>query len=319
MHLAPIVLFVYNRPWHTEQTLRALQQNDLANESALCIYADGPKQNASNEELRKIEEVRKLIRKELWCREVQIIESGINKGLADSVIDGVTEIVNRYGKIIVLEDDLVTAKGFLKYMNTALEKFENADQVMQVSGYIFPLQIKARSDSFFLPMATSWGWATWKRAWAFFDPMAKGYEKLKSDSILASQFDLNDAYSYSSMLISQMEEKKISSWAIRWWWGIFNKNGLTLFPDASLVKNIGFGSEGTHTRGADPFLLTAFNSNYFISNFPTQLKINKEIFKRITSYLMKSNSNNRGTSKLENGIEIIKKLLLAKSKQRISS
>ena len=138
--LAPIVLFVYNRPWHTEQTLNALMQNELADQSVLYIYADGPKENATEEQLKKIEEVRHVIRTKKWCKEVHIIESEKNKGLADSIINGVTEIVNKYGKVIVLEDDIVTSKGFLKYMNEALELYKEEDKVYHISGYMFPVK-----------------------------------------------------------------------------------------------------------------------------------------------------------------------------------
>ena len=129
MKLAPIILFVYNRPWHTEQTLRALMANELAAKSELYIYADGPKPNATDEQLQKIHEVRQLIRQEQWCDKVHIVESEKNKGLADSIIGGVTEIVNKYGKIIVLEDDIVPTTGFLQYMNDALEMYKDDEQV----------------------------------------------------------------------------------------------------------------------------------------------------------------------------------------------
>lgn len=308
-NLAPIVLFVYNRPWHTEQTLNALMQNELANESVLYIYADGPKEKATLDQLKKIDEVRRLIRKTKWCKEVNIIKAEKNKGLADSIIDGVTEIVNKYGKIIVLEDDLVCAKGFLSYMNTALDKFADEEKVMQVSGYMFPLQVIPKGESFFLLMATSWGWATWKRAWDFFDPSAQGYHELKTNKTLSNKFDLHGSYPYSAMLISQMENRQLSSWAIRWWWCIFKKRGLALFPDCSLVKNIGYDLEGTHTHGRDPFFLNDFDSKYFIRNFPSYIKVNKSIFKILTSYLVSAGNYNGNPSKLVKGIRMIKKVL----------
>jgi GT2 family glycosyltransferase len=117
--LSPIILFVYNRPSHTEQTLKDLMQNELADQSVLYIYADGPKENATEEQIKKINEVRQLIRSKTWCKEAHIKEAEKNKGLADSIIDGGTEQVNKYGKVIVLEHDLITARGFLKYMNKA--------------------------------------------------------------------------------------------------------------------------------------------------------------------------------------------------------
>lgn len=134
--MAPVVLFVYNRPMHTEQTLEALHQNELADESILYIYADGPKGNLTKDAIEKIIRTRRVIRKKKWCKEVHIIESTHNKGLADSIISGVTDTVNRYGKAIVLEDDVVTSKGFLRYMNDALVMYEHDAGAMHISGFI---------------------------------------------------------------------------------------------------------------------------------------------------------------------------------------
>ena len=135
--LAPIVLFVYNRPAHTLSVLESLKTNAFAAESILYVFSDGPKENASAEDFEKITKVRSIVKEQKWCKEVQLIESPINKGLAKSVIEGVTKIVNTYGKIVVLEDDLIVAEGFLKYMNDALNKFEKDEPVMQISGYCF--------------------------------------------------------------------------------------------------------------------------------------------------------------------------------------
>lgn len=282
MNLAPIVLFVYNRPWHTEQTLIALMQNELAQNSILYIYADGPKEDASPDTIAKMQETRTIIRKKNWCKEVYIIEAERNKGLAESIIDGVTHVLNKFKKAIVLEDDLITSTGFLQYMNDALRKYVNAENVMQISGHCFPVSaIKKKNSSFFIPFCTSWGWGTWQRAWNKFDKNASGYERLKTDPKLEMEFNLDNSYFYSKMLINQMESKNIDSWAIRWWWSIFKENGISLFPDKSLVKNIGFDTSGTHTQGNDPFFLNDFDVSYFIHYFPATTAINKEYFEEI--------------------------------------
>ena len=140
MSYAPIVLFVYNRPEHTRQTLEALAANTLAQESDLFIYADGPKEDATEEQLERIRKVRAIVRSQQGCKSVTVIESDTNKGLAASIILGVTETVNKYGRIIVLEDDIVTGKYFLEYMNTALKKYENEKQVWEITGFRSPVQ-----------------------------------------------------------------------------------------------------------------------------------------------------------------------------------
>jgi hypothetical protein len=243
--LAPIVLFVYNRPWHTRQTLEALTKNDLAIQSTLLIYADGPKANATPDQLNSIAEVRQVIREKQWCKEVIIIESSVNYGVDDSVIHGVTETINKYSKVIVLEDDLITSVGFLKYMNDALILYEDEPKIMGISGYNFP--IKANKEStFFIKSSNAWGWATWKRAWTFFNPNAGLlYDEIIKDNKTIAKFNFNNSIKYSEML-KNCYQKIDKPWDIRWYASIFLKNGFYLFPYKSLIQNIGWDNSGTH-------------------------------------------------------------------------
>lgn len=287
-NLAPIVLFVYNRPWHTKQTLNALMQNELADQSILYIYADGPKENASGDSICKINEVRKLIWSQKWCKEVIIIESGNNMGLANSIINGVTEILNKYEKIIVLEDDIVASRGFLIYMNEALNKYKNEDLVMQISGHMFPIKIKATARAILLPFTTSWGWGTWQKSWRYFDPIAEGYEVLKENKLLSYKFDLDGSYPYTEMLIEQMEQNSLNSWAIRWWWTVFKKSGLVVFPDKSLIKNIGFDGSGVHSGSNDIYKDLKWVNNYKIIKFPELIDIDVKKYLLLKSYFART-------------------------------
>ena len=174
-----------------------------------------------------------------------IFENSVNLGLANSVIKGVTEVVNKYGRGIVLADDLLTAPGFLRYMNDALDRYENEEKVMQISGHMFDVDIEAETDAVFLPFTTSWGWATWKRAWSKFDPSAAGYDLLREDKSLRHKFDLDGTYDYFAMLERQLKGK-VNSWAIRWYLSVFMLNGISLFPTKTLVYNFGFDGSGTH-------------------------------------------------------------------------
>lgn len=288
MELAPIVLFVYNRPWHTKQTLEALMRNDYADQSTLFIYCDGAKENASEELLSRVKEVRTIIREKNWCKEVVIIEQKDNLGLADSIINGVTEIVNKYGKIIVLEDDIVTSVNFINYMNTALQRYENEFIVKQISAYAFDLECEKKNSAYFIPLTTTWGWATWKRVWVEINFNSQDYLELKSNNKLRKQFNLDDSYNYSSMLITQMESKRISSWGIRFWWNVFKNKGLVLHPDYSLVQNIGFDNSGVHCDDSDFGTTNNWNSNYIITNYPSKINIEQKKFKQLKLYL-KSN------------------------------
>lgn len=262
MTLAPIVLFVYNRPAHTHRTVEALLKNEEAKESDLIIYSDAPKENAAAETVR---EVREYISSITGFRSVSIVERDRNYGLANSIIDGVTTVVNQYGRIIVLEDDLVVTPHFLDFMNSALDKYENEQRVIQISGYMFPVKVKIKEDALFLPLTTSWGWSTWRRAWQRFDPDAKGYAQVKADMALRDRFNLNGAYDYFSMLEAQLEGR-VDSWAIRWYLATFLFEGLTLFPRQSLVNNVGLDGTGTHgdrTNRMSNIIQTSFVCEHF--------------------------------------------------------
>jgi GT2 family glycosyltransferase len=245
--LAPIVLFVYNRPWHTRQCLEALMKNDLADQSILYIYADGPKESANEEQLQRIKEVRQLLREKKWTREVNIIEAEKNKGLTNSIIEGITFQVNMHSRVIVLEDDIVISSGFLKYMNEALKIYEQEEKVFGISGYTYPTVSKDLPETYFLRMGSSWGWSTWKRAWdnLNFD-VPDLIERLKTRENY-KKFNVG-GYPYFEMLLTQNKEFS-DTWDIQWYASLFLANGFFLFPKKSLSKNIGFDNSGTHCDG----------------------------------------------------------------------
>lgn len=277
---APIVLFVYKRPAHTRQTVEALQQNPLAAKSELIIYSDAARHE---QDALAVREVRQYVHAISGFKSVTVIEQEKNLGLANSVIAGVTEVVNRYGRVIVLEDDLVTAQGFLDYMNRALEKYRDDRQVMQVSGYMFPVQVHSGTDTFFLPFTTSWGWATWKRAWSVFDADASGYALLKQDAALRKSFDLEGAYPYFEMLEMQ-QRRKVDSWAIRWWLSVFLQHGLILYPRISKVFNIGFDGTGAHCGDTSVRQMTLVKSIENIT-FPENIAVDSQVQNRVYQYL----------------------------------
>ena len=239
--LAPIVLFVYNRSKHTCQTLEALLANELAAESDLFIYSDGPKRPEDEAEVLA---VRELIKGVDGFNSVTIIEREHNLGLTKSIILGVTEIVNRFGRIIVLEDDIVTSPYFLQFMNDALSLYENKEQVVAIQGYTFPLGIPL-PDTFFLHHTGCWGWGTWRRGWALFDPDGEKHLEALKKSQLTTSFDHNGAYPFTKMLQNQVTGK-IDTWDILWYASTFINQGLNLYPGGSLVKNIGLDGSGVH-------------------------------------------------------------------------
>lgn len=249
-NLAPTVLFVYNRPWHTEQTLNALMLNELASESILYIYCDGAKEDATVEHKQNIIEVRKVVRKKQWCKEVHIIESKLNKGLANSIISGVTEVIDTHGKVIVLEDDLITSKYFLKYMNSGLEYYENRKTVYSISAdrppyKYFNIPEDYEYDVFVSLRSFSTGWATWKDRWNNVDWSLNFMESFlkKTEQIEAFNRGGEDL---TNMLILQ-RESKIDSWAIRFVAAHFINHAVAILPCVSYIDNIGFDGTGIHS------------------------------------------------------------------------
>jgi len=282
-NLAPIALFVYNRPQHTQRTIKFLQQNELAAETRLYIFSDGAKTSNDDE---KVAEVRAIINKTEGFKSVKIIERKENAGLANSVIAGVTQLINDYGQVIVFEDDLVTSPHTLTYFNDALNRYRNEEKVMHIGAYMYPLKSESLPQSFFYRAATSWGWATWASAWAHFEP--------NIDTLL-NQFDAKKKAAFSienSMNFwKQMQEfkkGKNNSWAIRWYASIFLKDGLTLNPAQSLVNNIGHDGTGVHS-GINDIYNVIINPKP-ITQFPEIIKENEAAYQTIKNFL----SNRKG-------------------------
>ncbi|MDY0905109.1 glycosyltransferase [Pedobacter sp. CFBP9032] len=277
-NLAPIALFVYNRPQHTERTLKFLQQNELAAESRLFIFSDGPKKLHDED---KVAEVRSIIKEIDGFKSVKIFEKKENSGLANSVIAGVSQIIKDYGQVIVFEDDLVSSPYTLTYFNEALHRYREEEKVMHIGAYMYPLKTKNLSQSFFFRAATSWGWATWGRAWKNFEP---------DIDTLMSQFDHKKKAAFSidktMNFWKQMEEfkkGKNNSWAIRWYASIFLKGGLTLNPAQSLVNNIGHDGSGVHS-GINNIYNVAINPKP-ITQFPTVIEEDKTAYEMIKAFL----------------------------------
>jgi hypothetical protein len=242
MALAPIALFVYNRPAHARRTVEALQNNELARDSDLIVFSDAAKGNESESSVRK---VRDYIGSVQGFKSVRIVERETNFGLARSIIEGVTEVCGAYGRVIVIEDDLVTSRHFLRFMNEALETYMNDDRVASIHGYWYPVDSPV-PETFFLRGASCWGWATWSRAWELFErDGARLLAELRRQN-LANYFDLDGAIPYTWLLSEQIAGKN-DSWAIRWHAATFLANRLQLSPGRSLVQNIGFDGSGIHT------------------------------------------------------------------------
>ena len=265
-NLAPIVLFVYNRPSHTRQTVEALKHCKQAVGSDLYVFADGPKENASAEIREKISEVREFIHSIDGFRSVTIEEAEKNKGLANSVIAGVSKVVERYGRVIVVEDDLIVSSHFLGFMNQSLDLYEHDGKVLCINGYSIVKEPPIKQSTYFQYGADCQGWATWQRGWDVFVSDAQYLmDTIIQSRKLRSRFTYHGTYPYVEMLQNQIDGK-IDSWAIRWYASALIKGGLCLYPSRSLVQNIGFG-DGTHCHDDNCYQATVV-ADESITDFP---------------------------------------------------
>lgn len=257
---APILLFVYNRPEHVRQCIASLQANELAAQSPLFIYSDAAKTPESRE---GVEQTRQFIRTIQGFKEVTIIEREQNWGLARSIIDGVTTQVNRFGRVIVMEDDLIAAPYFLQFMNDALETYKDEPRVGHIQGCDFT-QDASLPDTFLIKWTGSWGWATWDRAWKLFNPNGKELLRQLEERNLTRRFDFNGTYGYTRMLRRQIEGKN-NSWAIRWNTSLFLADILSLNAGRSLIQNNGFDGSGTNCGGGG-----LYNSTLWLNPLPVE-------------------------------------------------
>lgn len=284
-NFAPIALFVYNRPQHTARTLKFLQQNVLAAESRLFVFSDGFK---SAEDEKGVMEVRELTKNIYGFKNVKLIHQKQNLGLAQSIISGVTELVNEYGKVIVFEDDLLSSSYTLSYFNEALERYQNESKLMHISAYMYPLaSADDLPETFIYRAVHSWGWATWKRAWDHFNP--------NIDELIASfdQKKINDFSIDGKMNFwKQMQGFKAgknNSWAIRWYASVFLNGGLSLNPSKSMINNIGHDGTGVHSNIENMYNVSVHQ--HLIKEFPSTVEENSKAYQMVRAFLSKRKGN----------------------------
>lgn len=245
-NLAPVIVFVYNRAEHVEKMITQLAACDFAQDTNLYIYSDGAKKES---DVAGVNAVRQFCENIKGFKSTHVVKREKNYGLAQNIISGVSEIILKHGKIIVMEDDLIVHKDFLLYMNTCLEKFKDNKKIWHISGWNYPVSFDSLPDILPIKLMNCWGWATWADRWCFFE---KNPEKLvKSfDKKMIKAFDMdNSGYFWSQVLGNY--SGKLNTWAIFWYAAIFLNNGLCINPKISLVTNIGHDGSGTHKSKAD--------------------------------------------------------------------
>ncbi len=278
--MAPIALFVYNRPEHLLRMLANLKKNEGAADSVLYVFSEGPKENANEEERKRIREVRQIIREIKGFKEVIISEALTNKGCANSIVEGISKVLEKHERVIVLEDDILTHHLFLSFCNAGLELYKDEETIKQIGGFMFPskspLPIVLISKVNFV-----WGWATWKRAWVEMDMNAERLLQEIKEKNLEDAFNLQGRYPFLSILEQQIQGK-IDTWDIAWYASVFLRNGKTILPGNSLTQNIGMDGSGTHFTSIMKNPVTFFQvNNDILNHFPTNLTADERVQNKI--------------------------------------
>lgn len=263
--LAPVCLFVYARPIHTRRVLRALARSELAEKAEVIIYSDGPRDERFEGPVR---EVRNMLRNIKGFRHIELVTRDRNLGLSASIIGGVTEVCQTHGRVIVLEDDVVVSRYFLRYMNDSLLRYADDRRISSIGGYMYPIANRL-PDQFFLSMTDCWGWATWQRAWNEFNQDGSVLLKEIESKGLVKRFNLDGAYDYRRMLQAQIAGKN-DSWAVRWYANEFLKNRLTLFPGRSMTINIGNDGSGRHKGNNRLYGVLTANERLVLRDIPVE-------------------------------------------------
>jgi hypothetical protein len=279
--IAPIALFAYNRLDHLTRTVEALKNNELAEMSELHIYSDGARKPEDETAVKLVREYLKTIS---GFKTVEIHSSSANKGLAKSIIEGVTALTESHGMVIVLEDDIVTSRNFLRYMNDALHFYAHEERVFHISGYNFPIESNSPKETYFMVPATCWGWATWKRAWKHFNRETDTIIS-KFDRKMIRDFNLGNTNNYFQQLLLN-QSGKLNTWAIFWHAAVYLNGGLSLHPVRSLCSNIGHDGSGEHCSENDIF--NVILNDQPITKFETNVVESIEFRKLVERFYIRS-------------------------------
>lgn len=270
MTYAPILCFGYDRPNHLKAMLNSLENNFLASKSDVTIAIDGKNKNTNSALHSETIEIAKLN----WnFRSINVIEREINLGCRENIITSISEMFSKNEKLIIIEDDLILSKYFIKYMNEALEKYENEEQIWHINGYTYPQFVNKSRSASIGKYVSPWGWATWRKNWEIF--LEKNYyeenfiSKLNKKSI--DQFNHNGLYDWENIILKHQEDKA-SIWDAYWYQAVFMENGLTIFPNKSMVQNNGFDGTGVHCSNINDWK-TSLATKHIIK-WPKKININ---------------------------------------------
>jgi hypothetical protein len=278
---APIIVFAFNRPESFLNTVNSLLKNKEAKDSELFIFIDGPRPNIDSD-LEKIKETKEIASNIKGFKRIKIISSKTNKGLANSIIDGVTNVIDIYGKVIVLEDDLEVAPNFLLYMNQGLVIYQDKYIIFSICGHSNKIKIPLdyKYDAYMYTRSSSWGWATWKDRWISVDWDLKEWNTCERQKNLFNRWAGSDCY----RMLLKWKNGKIQSWAIRFVYAQFLQHKYSIIPNKSLICNNGFDGKGTNCTKQNPFKSEFDMSNIQNFRYPTLDAFNSKIYKSAMWY-----------------------------------
>lgn len=278
--MAPVALFVHSRLEHTRRTLAALADNERASETPLFVFADAARNSS---EARAVQAVRRLVASACGFKSVEVIERERNFGLACNIIDGVSSVVQRHGRVIVLEDDLVTGPYFLNFLNDALDRYGGDRRVWHINGWTYPTDLGVGGLPFFTSIMECWGWATWADRWAHFQ---KDPENLLKSFTAAQvqRFNIGGGYDYWED-VRRNARGVMNTWAVFWYATIFARGGLCLSPPQSHVVNIGIDGSGSNSGNVDIYRETMVSDTY-VEQWPAEVTEHEGAFAAIRSFLL---------------------------------
>ena len=279
--LAPIIVFAFNRPEALKNTIHSLLQNEEAKDSDLYVFVDGARPNKAGE-VEKVQAVQDIVKKITGFKSIHYSFSEKNKGLGNSIIQGVTQVINQYGKAIVLEDDLVFAINFLSYMNQGLERYEKEEKVFSICGYSNKVKVPKgyEYDTYFCTRSSSWGWGTWADRWNSVDWELKDWDKYAEMGRAFNKWGGSDCWK----MLNDWRHGKNKSWAIRFCFAQFLQDKVSLFPTISKVRNDGFDGEGTNCKKWSRFKYEFDSKGIKAFKFPISINLNKSLFKSAMKY-----------------------------------
>ena len=292
-NLSPVLIFSFNRKNKLKKLIISLKKNKYYKQSKIYVFQD---YFNSEFDIRKKREINKTIEylKELKKKEKNIFLKVRQKnfGLANNIISGVNEIIKKYNKAIILEDDLILSKNFLAFMNEALFFYEYEKKIWHISGWCFSIKSpKYKEDNYFLNWPCSWGWATWKNRWKYFSKNSNKFINWNKKNI--KKFNFDNSYNFFSQ-IKRNHNKELNSWAIFWYAKIFEKKKLCIYPKNNLVENIGIGKNASNTYKKNDLFISKIKNKKIKYNFKFDKNlVENNYYKKLIKKKMKNNRKNK--------------------------